>query len=63
MLKLEIILGVLLKAALLLYIIKINVLVSNIYIYVYILSIGKRAYGKPWTRTISLSRKLVPKEL
>ena len=34
MLTLEIILGVLVKAALLLYTIKINVLVNNIYMYI-----------------------------
>ena len=36
MFTLEIILGVLVKAALLLYIIKINILVNNIYMYIYI---------------------------
>ena len=43
MLTLEIILGILVKAALLLYIIKKNVLVNNIYMYIYMYSLVERS--------------------
>ena len=63
MLTLEIILGVLVKAALLLYIIKMNVLVNDIYMFIYNLYIYRYILSRPVLATLNPPNELSLKYL